>query len=194
MWDERYNTDEYVYGVKPNDFLYNNVNELPKGKILSLAEGEGRNALFLAKQGYQVTAVDSSSVGLKKAEKLANEHKVDIEFVHADLAKYDIGQECWDGIVSIFCPLPSAIRKRVYNNLQLGLKPSGVFLLEAYTPKQVELTTGGGKDKDVMQTKESLLQELKGLNFKLLQESKRNIIEGSFHTGIGAVVQAIASN
>lgn len=193
MWDERYSTDEYVYGTKPNDFLYQNINQLPKGKVLSIAEGEGRNALFLAKQGYQVTAVDSSIVGLKKAEKLANEHKVDIEFVHADLAKYDFGEALWDGIVSIFCPLPSAIRQGVYNNLQFSLKPNGVFLVEAYTPEQIKLATGGGKDIDVMQTKASLLQELKGLNFTLLQESKRNIIEGSFHTGIGAVVQGIAS-
>lgn len=193
MWDERYNTDEYVYGTKPNEFLYNYINELPKGKVLSIAEGEGRNALFLAQQGYQVTAVDSSIVGLKKAERLANKHKVDIEFIHADLAQYDFGQERWDGVVSIFCPLPSAIRKRVYHNLQTGLKPGGVFLVEAYTPEQIKLATGGGKDIDVMQTKASLLKELKDVNFKLVQECNRNIIEGSFHTGMGAVVQGIAT-
>ena len=86
MWDERYSAEEYAYGTTPNEFLVEKVNCIPKGKVLSLAEGEGRNAVFLAKQGYAVTAVDASLVGLNKARKLAEENDVVVEFIHADLA------------------------------------------------------------------------------------------------------------
>ena len=110
MWDERYNTEEYAYGKAANNFLEENYTAIPKGNVLSLAEGEGRNAVFLARQGYTVTAVDASQVGLNKAKKLAEEHGVTIELVHADLADFDLGENRWDGIVSIFCPLPSALR------------------------------------------------------------------------------------
>ena len=193
MWDERYRAEEYAYGRTPNEFLEANVNSIPKGKVLSLAEGEGRNAVFLAKQGYSVTAVDASLVGLSKARKLAEENGVVVEFVQADLGDYDLGENKWDGIVSIFCPLPSSIRKQLYQKVEAGLKQSGVFLLEAYTPDQLKHGTGGGNSVDVMQTTESLRLELPGLRFSHLVELERDVIEGVYHTGIGAVVQAIAS-
>ena len=192
MWDERYGTEEYAYGKAPNDFLKAKYNVIPKGKVLSLAEGEGRNAVFLAKQGYSVTAVDASQVGLNKAGKLAEENGVAIELVHADLAEFDIGENRWDGIISIFCPLPSALRKEVHKKVVAGLKPGGVFLLEAYTPDQLRYGTGGGKSADAMTSRESLILELAGLNLIHLVELERNVVEGIYHTGLGAVVQAIA--
>lgn len=192
MWDQRYSAEEYAYGTNPNEFLKEHINFIPKGKVLSLAEGEGRNAVFLAKQGYSVTAVDASLVGLSKARKLAEENKVDIEFIHADLADYELGENRWDGIVSIFCPLPSLLRKAIYKNVITALKQNGVFLLEAYTPEQIKYGTGGGNSVDVMQSKESLSMELAGLNFKHLIELEREVLEGIYHTGIGSVVQVIA--
>ena len=193
MWDERYRAEEYAYGKNPNEFLEANVSSIPKGKVLSLAEGEGRNAVFLAKQGYSVTAVDASAIGLSKARKLAEESGAVVDFVQADLADYDLGENKWDGIVSIFCPLPSSIRKQLHKKVEAGLKRGGVFLLEAYTPDQLKLGTGGGNSVDVMQTTESLRLELAGLRFSHLVELERDVIEGIYHTGIGAVVQAIAS-
>lgn len=193
MWDERYNTEEYAYGTEPNDFLKMNVDAIPKGRVLSLAEGEGRNAVFLAKQGYSVTAVDSSSVGLDKAKKLAKENGVNIEFIYSDLADYEIGENQWDGIISIFCPLPTSLRKLVYKKVVRGLKPNGVFLLEAYTPKQLEYGTGGGNSVELMQSLDSLSSELRGLNFKHLLELERQVIEGIYHTGIAAVAQVIGT-
>lgn len=193
MWDERYSAEEYAYGTTPNEFLAEKVSCIPKGKVLSLAEGEGRNAVFLAKQGYSVTAVDASLVGLNKARKLAEEHDVVVEFIHADLADYDFGENKWDGIVSIFCPLPSSLRKEVYKKVIAGLKQNGVFLIEAYTPEQLKHGTGGGTSADVMQTKESLSSELTGLKFEHLVEIERDVIEGVYHTGIGSVVQAVAT-
>ena len=192
MWDERYSTDDYAYGKAPNAFLAERHAAIPKGRVLSLAEGEGRNAVFLALQGYAVTAVDGSAVGLAKARRLAEENGVAIDTVHADLAEFAIGEGQWDGIVSIFCPLPSALRAAVHRRVVAGLRPGGVFLLEAYRPEQVHYGTGGGKDTDTMQTPESLQQELAGLSFRHLAALERDIVEGSYHTGLGAVVQAIA--
>ena len=193
MWDERYSAEGYAYGTKPNKFLEENFNCIPKGKVLSLAEGEGRNAVFLAKQGYSVTAVDASLVGLNKARKLAEENGVVVEFIHADLAEYDLGENKWDGIVSIFCPLPSSLRKELYKKVIRGLKANGVMLLEAYTPDQLKYGTGGGNSVDLMQSKETLNLELAGLEFKHLMELERDVIEGIYHTGIGSVVQVIAT-
>ncbi|MEG4484213.1 class I SAM-dependent methyltransferase [Microcoleus sp. D2_18a_B4] len=193
MWDERYSAQEYAYGTNPNKFLEANVSTIPKGKVLSLAEGEGRNAVFLAKQGYSVTAVDASLVGLNKARKLAEDNGVIVEFIHTDLAEYDLGENKWDGLVSIFCPLPSSTRKQLHKKVEAALKRNGVFLLEAYTPDQLKYGTGGGNSVDVMQSKESLSLELAGLKFRHLIELERDVVEGIYHTGMGAVVQAIAS-
>lgn len=193
MWNERYSSEEYAYGKNPNNFLKENYDTIPKGKILSLAEGEGRNAVFLAKQGYSVTAVDSSQVGLRKAQELAEENGVTIELICADLTDFDIGTNRWDGIVSIFCPLPSALRKKLHEKVITGLKPNGVFLIEAYTPDQLKHGTGGGNSADLMTSKESLSLELDGLKFSHLTELERDVVEGIYHTGLASVVQAIAS-
>lgn len=193
MWDERFSAEEYAYGTKPNDFLKDNFNTIPKGKVLSLAEGEGRNAIFLANKGYSVTAVDASLAGIDKGKKLAKNSGVEVEFIHADLVDYDVGKNRWDGIISIFFPLPSLLRKALYKKVAHGLKKNGVFLLEAYTPEQLRFGTGGGNSIDSMQSKKSLVHELKSLNFDHLVELERNVIEGKYHTGMGSVVQAIAT-
>ena len=176
----------------PNDFLATHFTGIPKGNVLSLAEGEGRNAVFLAKHGYSVTAVDSSVVGLKKAELLAKEHGVSINLIHANLSDFDLGSDAWEGIMSIFVPLPSTVRKDLYRRLQGALKNGGVFLLEAFTPDQIGHGTGGGTNSDTMQTERSLRAELPSLKFEHLVELERNVVEGTFHTGQSAVVQAIA--
>ncbi len=193
MWDERYSAEHYVYGTSPNKFLEENVKAMPKGKVLSLAEGEGRNAIFLARQGYAVTAVDASLVGLEKAKKLASDNGVVIEFIHADLEEYGIGENKWDGIVSIFCPVPTVLRKKLHKKVVAGLKKKGVLLLEAYTPNQLKHGTGGGNSVDLMMSRELLNVELAGLTFSHLVELECNVVEGTHHTGIGAVVQAIAT-
>ncbi len=192
MWDERYDSEQYAYGKEPNDFLAQQYQQLPKGNVISLAEGEGRNAVFLAKMGYSVTAVDGSKVGLEKAAKLAIEHNVNIELIHADLAEFDFGEAKWDAVVSIYCPLPSAVRSAVYKRAVKGLKPGGVFLLEAYTPEQINYNTGGGPSADTKTSKSDLEDDLTGLSFVNLEELKREVFEGSYHTGLASVLQAIA--
>ncbi len=192
MWDEKYSEAEYIYGTQPNTFLKENYAAIPLGDVLCLAEGEGRNAVFLAKQGYRVTAVDSSLVGLKKAEKLAEKNGCSIEFIHADLEVYDPGLEKWDGIVSIFCHIPLHIRKQLHKNIVQALNYKGVFLLEAYTSAQLAHGTGGPPTEELMMSAELLREELNGLEFTYLQELERDVVEGSYHSGLGAVVQAIA--
>jgi len=192
MWDERYAAKEFVYGKEPNTFLTEHVALLPKGKVLSLAEGEGRNAVFLASLGYEVTAVDSSLVGLDKGRLLAKERAVSVEWIHADLSDFSLGENQWDGIVSIFCPLPSLLRQKIHHALPHALKTGGIYLLEAYTPAQIGRGTGGGNSADVMQTALSVRAELPDMTFVHLQESEREVLEGIYHTGNGCVVQAIA--
>lgn len=192
MWDERYAVEHYIYGEQPNDFLKENYQRIPKGRVLSLAEGEGRNAVFLAEQGYEVTAVDSSLVGLNKARKLAAQRGVSIEFVHADVKDFPIGESQWDGVVSIFCHVAADLRSQLHKNIVAGLKPLGVLLLEAYTPQQLGRGTGGPSQEALMMSQAQLLDELNGLHFLLLHEVQRDVVEGTHHTGAGEVVQVIA--
>lgn len=192
MWDARYSGAEYVYGTAPNDFLASVAAQIPKGRVLSLAEGEGRNAVYLAGLGYKVLAVDASAVGLGKAQRLAEERGVAIETRRADLADFAIEPDNWDAVISIFCHLPSAVRADLHRKVVAGLRPGGVFILEAYTPAQLKLKTGGPPTEDLLMTLSALKRELKGLRFIHAQELERNVIEGQLHTGRGAVVQVVA--
>lgn len=192
MWDERYAGHDYVYGTEPNDYLKAQAELFASGaRVLCLAEGEGRNAVYLAEQGLDVVAVDASAVGLAKAERLAQARGVAIETRQLDLADFDPGEAQWDGIVSIFCHLPPAVRQALHQKVFDALKPGGLFVLEAYRPEQLLLKTGGPPNADWMMTAEQLQQELAPLQFEQLQEMDRPVYEGQGHTGPGAVVQAL---
>lgn len=194
-WDERYSTDEYVYGTAPNDFLREHVKDLPPGgRVLCLADGEGRNGVFLAQQGMHVTSIDRSAVGLDKARALAEQQGVRIETVVGDLAVVDLGVEQWDAIVSIFCHLPAAIRAELHQRVVRALRRGGVFLLEAYTPEQLVHKTGGPPTVDLLMTADALSAELHGLDVLLCREITRDIHEGRLHDGRSAVVQYIATS
>jgi SAM-dependent methyltransferase len=192
MWNQRYAVEEYIYGTQPNDFLASVVDRLPIGRVLCLAEGEGRNAVFLAEQGFDVVAVDSASVGLDKARHLAGQHGVHIDTVVADLADYAIVPEAWDAIVAIFCHLPPPLRREVHARAVAGLRPGGAFVLEAYTPTQLQHGTGGPPVVELMMTLAALRDELTGLRLEHAVEIERYIQEGRFHAGLGAVVQVLA--
>jgi SAM-dependent methyltransferase len=191
-WDERYAEAEYVYGKEPNSFLNERAGLIPRGgAVLCLAEGEGRNAVWLAQQGFKVTGVDSSSVGMGKAQALASERGVSIETQCADLADYHIEQNHWDGIVSIFCHVPPPVRQRLHKEAVKGLKSGGILILEAYRPKQLEYGTGGPPVAELMMQLDMIKQELHGLEWLHAVELDREVVEGKFHTGKGAVVQLV---
>jgi len=192
MWDQRYSDPEYQYGTEPNDFLCQYQDELSGETILSLAEGEGRNAVYLAGLGYQVSAVDSSSVGLAKAESLAQASGVSIHTEIADLADYDLGEAKWDNIISIFCHLPPLLRQALHPRIVKALKPGGSLLLEAYTPQQLEFASGGPPVAEMMLSQQELSDTFAELEIIRLQECVRIINEGVLHTGQGAVVQLVA--
>ena len=190
-WDERFNVPEYVYGTDPNAYLVEVADQIPEGPVLCLAEGEGRNAVYLAGKGCEVTAVDSSAVGLEKAQKLARERFVKIETVHADLADFEIGIERWAGIVSIFCHLPGDTRALVHRRCVAGLRPGGMFVLEAYSPRQLEYRTGGPQTVELLVDLDTVKKELLGLRFERAVETVREIHEGVYHSGPGSVVQIL---
>lgn len=191
MWNEIFDTDVYMYGKEPNDFLKSDFTKIPKGKVLLLADGEGRNSVFLAKHGYEVTAVDISDIGLKKAEQLAVEAGVNITTVCEDLATFDLGEDNWDGIVSIYCHLPAKLRQDLYQRVETGLKKGGVFFLEGYTPEQLKYNTGGPPVAEMMISKQTLTTELPNLTLSYLAELEREVHEGVNHNGLAAVIQAI---
>ncbi len=193
MWDERYERNEFVYGEAPNDFLIEKAGLLQKGRCLCLAEGQGRNAVWLAQQGFSVTAVDQSAVGMAKARELAARRAVVIETEVADLASFNLGENKWDSIVSIFGHLPSDLRRDVHRRVTAALAPGGTFLLEAYTPDQlVTGGTGGPSDPDMLLNLAKLSDELSALEILFAQEIVREVNEGDFHKGEGAVVQFVA--
>ena len=179
MWDEKFGADHFFYGTEPGD-------------VLCLADGEGRNGVYLATQGHRVTSVDSSAAGLAKTQRLAAERGVSVTTVPADLADFIIEPGAWDVIVSIFCHLPPPLRRSVHAACGAGLKPGGRFVLEAYTPDQVGRGTGGPPTADLMMTLADVSAELEGLDIVHGVETVRPIHEGRGHTGDGAVVQIIA--
>lgn len=191
MWNERYAGSEFVYGTEPNTFLAEHVSLLT-GPVLSLAEGEGRNAVFMASRGLSVLGVDSSDIGLAKAQRLAADRGVTIRTEVADLASYHPPENTFGAVVSIFAHLPSVLRQRLYPLVERSLKPGGLVLLEAYTPAQIARQTGGPKDADRLLTCADLRQAFPNLVPILLHEIERDVVEGSYHTGQASVVQFIA--
>jgi 2-polyprenyl-3-methyl-5-hydroxy-6-metoxy-1,4-benzoquinol methylase len=200
MWDEKFDRPDHLYGVEPNDFLRACADQFPaKGRVISLGEGEGRNAVFLAKQGYAVTALDSSSVGLEKTKRLAKANGVDVETKLSDLSVCEVGNSEWDGVVVVFCHLPSALRSQVWQKIAKSLKPGGVLVMELYTPKQLEATKagrsiGGPKDLDLLVTVDELRNAFPSLEFRVLREVEREIQEGEGHRGPSHTVQVLGKS
>ena len=191
-WDERFSSPDYVYGTEPNAFVAAMAPQIPAGPVLCLAEGEGRNAVHLAQRGHAVTAVDQSAVGLAKAVRLAASRGVSLTTIAANLDHYAIPPASWSGIVSTFAHLPPPLRRAVHAQVVAGLRPGGVYILEAYTPAQLTLGTGGPKEEELCVTLAALRDELAGLEFVVARECERDVTEGTFHTGRGAVVQVLA--
>ncbi|AZU03606.1 tellurite resistance protein TehB [Glycocaulis alkaliphilus] len=193
FWDARYQGEDYAYGRAPNDFLRLHSSVFPKGaRILSLAEGEGRNAVFLAEQGYKTHCVDFSPEGQKKTLQLAKVRGVAVTYDIGDLTAYGMGKERWDGIISIFCHLSQNDRPGLYASVARALKPGGVFLLEAYHPDQIGLGTGGPRDAAHLLRSAELEDAFAGFEILVSSETVRHVEEGAYHQGQSAVTQFIA--
>ena len=192
FWNEKFANTEYAYGTEPNDFLVSAVTKLKRGATLSLAEGEGRNAVWLAQQGFTVSAIEQSEKGVGKTLRLALQRGVIVIAERGELETFHIQPNSWDLVVSIFAHTPQELRRKLHRQVVAGLKPGGVFVLEAYTPAQIANNTGGPKDASLMPTAELLRSELAGLVFDRIEEVEREVVEGSLHTGTAHVVQVVA--
>ena len=149
-WNERFAKEGFAYGSQENKFLRDSVHYLQKGQILSLGEGEGRNAVYLASLGFDVTAIDYSDVGLEKTQKRAKEANVTIHTIQADLTNYDFGNACWQGIVSIYFHIHKDQRSKIHRGCVDALAPKGTFLLESYSTDQLKFGTGGPPNIDLL--------------------------------------------
>ncbi|KAI9132447.1 bifunctional 2-polyprenyl-6-hydroxyphenol methylase/3-demethylubiquinol 3-O-methyltransferase UbiG [Acaryochloris sp. CCMEE 5410] len=191
MWNQRYANDDYIYGTEPNSFLAEHVDML-SNPVLSLAEGEGRNAVFLASLGFSVLGIDGSEVGLAKALKLAHAKGVDIQTEVADLSLFEPPAHHYGSVISISAHLPSTVRNRLYPLVEQCLKPNGIILLEAYSENQITRDTGGPKDLDMLMTCAKVEREFPNCDPILMRELEREVLEGEYHTGMASVVQFIA--
>jgi 2-polyprenyl-3-methyl-5-hydroxy-6-metoxy-1,4-benzoquinol methylase len=192
FWNERYASEHLVYGESPNDYLVGIADRLPTtGKALDIGAGEGRNALFLASHGLEVLAIDQSDVGMQKAMRIAHERGLELRTQVVDLQDFDVDENSFDVISSIFVHLPSALRAKVHRDVGKWLKPGGFFVLEAYAPDQIERETGGPKDPALLAPLDHILRELNDLDIEYQASLIRNVTEGHFHTGEASVVQVL---
>ncbi len=190
MWDERYQTPDYIFGDQPCQWLIMNKYRLPtSGKALALGDGEGRNGVFLAQLGLQVTSVDLSEVGLSKARDLAHERRVSIQTIQADLEHYEINPESQDLIVSIYCHLPDAIRKLVHSRAEKALKPGGVFILEAFHHSQLKYRSGDPKTTDLLYDLDALIGDFRALQMLEAFDGLCSLDEGARHSGLGHIMR-----
>ncbi|MDO5653749.1 MAG: class I SAM-dependent methyltransferase [Brachymonas sp.] len=190
LWNTRYQNEAYFYGTEPNSFLEEHW-KLLGTPVLSLSEGEGRNAVFLASHGLDVLGVDLSDIGLEKARKLAASRGLRIETQVADLAMYEPATAHYGGVVSIFAHLPSSVRQRLCPLVEQALKPGGVVVMEAYAESQLARDTGGPKNPDMLMTVDKIRAEFPNLEPVLLHETERDVREGEGHTGLASVIQFI---
>jgi len=189
-WDQRYSEEGFAYGMEANSFLKDNGHLFPdNGNILCIAEGEGRNSLFLLENGHEVHGIDLSIVGKEKAQKLASENGHSLSYEVADLFEYDFGEDKWDGVVSIFFHSPENVRSEFHKKVEKSLKKNGVYLFEAYAKDQPEYATGGPKDDELLYRSEDF--NISKLEAIVQQGIKREIIEGKYHTGKSSVIQYI---
>jgi cyclopropane fatty-acyl-phospholipid synthase-like methyltransferase len=194
FWDERYATDDYIFGTAPNVFLASQAGLIRPGmQALAIADGEGRNGVWLAERGVQVHAVDVSPVALKKAHKLAAERSVSLNFEQLDVLAWAWPENAYDLIVAIFIQFaPPPERDRIIAGIRRALKPGGLLILQGYTPKQVEFATGGPGNAANMYTAALLREWFGDWDIRHLHEHESFISEGSHHHGMSALIDLVA--
>jgi len=195
QWDERFSTPDFVYGTEPNGWLEAQRARLPaSGRALAVADGEGRNGVWLAGLGLEVTAVDASRVGLGKAAGLARRKSVTERYhpVVACLEDWAWPQAAFDVAALIYIHLPSAQRPAIHALAARSLAPGALLVLEAYTPRQLAFGTGGPADVDLLYEPEDLRRDFAGLEILHLEELELDMEEGLLHRGRSAVVRLLA--
>lgn len=194
MWDERYARDDYLFGTEPNVFLCGQRTLLkPGGTCLAVADGEGRNGVWLAQQGLDVLSIDSSHIAQGKARKLAAECKVALQYELADLATWEWGEQRFDVIAAIFIQFaPPALREQMFEKIKRSLKSSGILLLQGYTPRQLGYGTGGPAQIENLYTEKLLREAFSDMDIVHLQEHDEVLQEGAGHSGMSALLDLVA--
>lgn len=190
-WNERFGLDEYAYGELPNVFIEEQAHRLKGERIVAFAEGEGRNAVFLARQGYRVTAWDYAENGLKKTEKLAKRFQVQVGTELKDLLHDSVPSEAYDGAFMVFGHFPKADQKIVFDKLLAVVKPDGIIMLEVYSEDQIRYQTGGPKSVDMLYNPADVLAWTSGHEVLHFFYGEQRREEGRLHTGVGHVIQVV---
>lgn len=191
-WDERYNRKEYLYGSTPNVFFENQLTDLKPGVILLPCEGEGRNALFAAQSNWNVVAFDSSEVGKNKAMALATQNNVSYDYQILDVNEANFEPESFDVIALIYAHFKPQLRSKFHATIQRWLKPEGKIILEAFNTEQLNYSSGGPKDLDMLYSTEILSKDFEGMKIELIETSTIVLDEGAFHQGDAAVIRFVA--
>lgn len=192
QWDERFSAEEYVYGTKPNAFLEEQLSLLNPGAILFACEGEGRNAVFAASLGWNVSAFDGSKEGQKKANKLAEQTGVTIDYRIGDATEIEYPSESFDCIVFIYAHFPADIRTFIHQRALQWLKVGGTILLEAFNPEQIPRNSGGPKDITMLYTPEILMHDFADVDDIAISIETVHLDEGPLHQGKAEVIRMIA--
>ena len=192
FWNERYAEPEFAYGVLPNDFFKNQLDKLNPGSILLICEGEGRNAVYAAKNGWKVDAFDSSEQAMKKALQLADENNVTINYQAQDALEIDYPENSFDVIAAIYAHFPDSIRTTIHRKMQRWLKPNGLIILEAFNLDQIVNTSGGPKDISMLYAMDRLKTDFNELLILQNQNEEIQLNEGKFHSGKANVLRFLA--
>jgi SAM-dependent methyltransferase len=195
MWDQRFSGDDYLFGREPNDYLRSKAPLLPAGgAVLCVADGEGRNSVWLAQQGLKVQAFDISEVGVAKARLLASEAGVSVDCTVANCEQYQWAAQRHDGVVAVFIQFADPeMRARLFANMVRALKPGGVLILQGYTPKQLDFKTGGPGQLSHLYTAELMREAFKDLRIVELIEYEAELNEGARHAGRSALLGMVAT-
>ncbi len=192
FWEERYSEADFAYGTEPNRFLSSCRDYLKPGmKALAVADGEGRNGVWLAQQGLEVTTVDYSQAGVDKARAMAAERGVRINALCADLNQWPWPENEFDIVISIFAHFPPELRQQVHHGIMKALKPGGHLILESYHPRQLEFKTGGPPVAEMMYDMDTLKADFPHGEVILLEDLDAEVVEGKYHFGTGAVTRLI---
>lgn len=194
QWNTRFAGEGYVFGETPNRFLTEQAHHLPpKASILSVADGEGRNGVWLAEQGHHVVSIDISENGQAKAKSLAQKRGVTLDFRIADMADWNWPEAAFDAIVAIFIQFADpTLRNRIFAGMQQALKPGGLLLLQGYRPEQLGYNTGGPRALENLYSEAMLLQAFADWQIDYLHSHDSQINEGAGHNGMSALIDLVA--
>lgn len=189
-WEARFASEEFRFGKEPNEFLVRCKPLLPKsGKALAVADGEGRNGVWLAQQGLLVTSTDFSPSAQAKGRKLAAEHNVSVEFIEADAHEWTYPTDAFDVVAEIFTQFSTPEKRpKKWAGMRRALKRGGLLIIQGYTPKQLEYATGGPKQIEQLYTREMLERAFGDFKDVRIVEEERELQEGPGHSGMSAVI------